>query len=130
MHLESATQYERVEDVVSFIGADDSGSFGIMAGHSRTMTLLRFGLARFRVAAGNWEYLALPGALAYFIDEQLHVTTRRYVRGTNYEQITATLRDELRSEEDSLEQLKRSLRRLEEEMFKRLWKIKPVGETL
>lgn len=68
MHLESTTQYERVEKVISFIGEDDSGSFGVLPGHARMMTLLRFGLARFRVLAEDWEYLALPGALAYFLD--------------------------------------------------------------
>ena len=32
LHLESSTQYERIEHVVSFVGEDDSGSFGILAG--------------------------------------------------------------------------------------------------
>ena len=31
------------------------------------MTLLTFGLARFRIADPPWEYLAVPGALAYFV---------------------------------------------------------------
>jgi len=29
MHLQSATQYERIENVASFVGEDGSGSFGI-----------------------------------------------------------------------------------------------------
>ena len=33
VHLQSATQYERIENVVSFIAEDDSGSFGILPGH-------------------------------------------------------------------------------------------------
>ena len=80
LHLESATQYERIENVVSFVGEDESGSFGILPGHGRMMTLLSFGLARFRTADQDWEYLALPGALAYFVNGELHLGTRRYVR--------------------------------------------------
>lgn len=124
LHLESATQYERIERVVSFVGEDDSGSFGILPGHRRAIILLTFGLARFRVVDQDWEYLALPGALAYFVDNQLHLSTRRYVRGKDYEDISTMLQRELLGEEDALRQMKQSLRRLEEEMFKRFWKMR------
>ena len=89
LHLQSATQYERIENVLSFVGEDDSGSFGILPGHARMMTLLGFGLARFRVTDQDWEFLALPGALAYFVDDQLYLNTRRYLRGKDYERLSA-----------------------------------------
>ena len=129
MHLQSATQYERIENVTSFVGEDDSGSFGILAGHARAMMLLRFGLARFRIADLPWEYLAVPGALVYFVDGQLYLSTRRYLRGEDYESLSAVLRRELRVEEEALREVKQSMRRLEEEMFKRLWKIGRSGEA-
>jgi F-type H+-transporting ATPase subunit epsilon len=130
MHLESTTQYERVEQVSSFIGEDDSGSFGVLSGHARMMTLLRFGLARFRVLGGDWEYLALPGALAYFLDGELHLSTRHYLRDRDYDRISTALEQELLVEEDNIQVVKQSLHRLEEEMFKRLWKLKRGGEAL
>lgn len=130
LHLESATQYERIENAVSFVGEDNSGSFGIQAGHGRMMTLLTFGLARFRMQDRDWEYLAMPGALAYFVDGELHLSATRYVRGADYEGISATLQKELLAEEEALQEMKQSLRRLEEEMFKRLWKMKGSGEPL
>jgi F-type H+-transporting ATPase subunit epsilon len=124
LHLESATQYEKFEKVISFVGEDDSGRFGILPGHARTMTLLTFGLARFRVAGRDWEYVALPGALAYFLDNQLHLSTRRYLRGTEFARISAALQEELRAEEEGLRAMKQSVSRLQEEMFKRLWKLR------
>jgi F-type H+-transporting ATPase subunit epsilon len=129
MHLQSATQYERIDNVTSFVGEDDSGSFGILAGHARAMTLLSFGLARFRVGNRSWEYLALPGGLAYFIDGQLYVGTRRYLRGQDYDGLSVALRREIRAEEEALREVKQSMRRLEEEMLKRLWKIGRGGEV-
>ena len=127
MHLQSATQYERIENVISFVGEDDSGSFGILPGHARMMTLLSFGLARFRVLHHDWEFLALPGALAYCVDNQLYLSTRRYLRGNDYENLSIALREELLAEEEALHEMKQSMRRLEEEMFKRLWKVRPSG---
>jgi F-type H+-transporting ATPase subunit epsilon len=124
LHLESATQYERIEKVASFIGQDETGSFGILAGHTRMMTSLTFGLARFRLAGQDWEYLALPGGLAYFVDNQLHLSTRRYLRGKEFGSITSALREELLAEEEALRATKQSLNQLEEEMFKRLWKMR------
>lgn len=120
--LQSATQYERIENVVSFVGEDESGSFGILPGHARMMTVLSFGLARFRVAGQPWEFLALPGALAYFIDNRLSLSTRRYLRDRDYTNIAAALEKRLRAEEESLLSIKRSVNRLEEEMLQRLWR--------
>jgi F-type H+-transporting ATPase subunit epsilon len=123
LHLQSATQNEHIEDVTAFVGQDATGSFGIMANHQRMMTSLQFGLARFRTGDSEWQFLALPGALLYFVDNELFVNTRRYLRDRDYTRITLALDEQLRTEEASLRQIKESLHRLEEEMFKRLWKL-------
>lgn len=123
LHLQSATQYERIEHVTAFVGQDASGSFGIMAGHQRMMTSLLFGLARVRIGDGEWQFLALPGALLYFVNNELFLNTRRYLRDRDCTRITHALDDQLRTEEAALRQVKESLRRLEEEMFKRLWSL-------
>jgi F-type H+-transporting ATPase subunit epsilon len=123
LHLQSATQYEQIDSVTSFVGEDDSGSFGIQAGHVRMMASLRFGLARYRCGEQPWQYLALPGALLYFVGNQLFLNTRHYVRDDDYSRINAVLREQLRQEESGLQRIKESLRRMEEEMFKRLREI-------
>ena len=123
LHLQSATQYERIENVTAFVGQDGSGSFEIMAGHERTMTPLLLGLARFRIGDSEWHFLALPGALLYFVNGELFLSTRRYLRDRDYTRVTHALDDQLRTEEATLREVKDSLRRLEEEMFKRLWNL-------
>ncbi len=129
MHLQSATQYERIEQVTTFVGEDVSGSFGILAGHHRMMTSLLFGLARFRTEEDEWEFLALPGGMLYFVENELFLNTRRYLRGTDYAGIAKALEQQLRSEEALLRDLKESMHRLEEEMFKRLWSLGRGGEA-
>jgi len=123
MYLHSATQYERIERVTMFVGEDASGSFGIMAGHHRMMTPLQFGLARFCTDDGGWQFLALPGGVLYFVNNELFLNTRRYLRDQDCARITQALEQQLRREEAALRELKESLHRLEEEMFKRLWKL-------
>jgi F-type H+-transporting ATPase subunit epsilon len=123
LHLQSATQYEHIENVTSFVGEDASGGFGILPGHARLMTVLEFGLARFRVGQGNWEFLALPGGLVYFTQDQLFLNTRRYLRSGDYESIQIALQQQFAAEEGELRAMKESLQRLEQEMLKRLLEI-------
>jgi len=123
LQLQSATQFERIEGVSSFAGEDASGAFGILAGHARMMTALVFGLARYRIGDGPWTFLALPGAVLYFADDQLVLSTRRYLRDQDYERISAALQEQLLAEEQGLRQVKDSLHRMEEEMLKRLWQM-------
>ncbi|MBS1190171.1 MAG: H+transporting two-sector ATPase delta/epsilon subunit [Rhodocyclaceae bacterium] len=127
LHLQGGTQYERIDDAVSFVAADGSGSFGLLAGHARFMACLGLGLARFRAAEGPWHYLALPGAVLYFVDNALYVNTRRYLHDPDYRRVSAAWRDELLAEEEKLRSVAESLNRLEDEMLKRLWSLQREG---
>lgn len=91
VHLFAADRYERVDGVASFVGEDKSGSFGLQARHDRFMTVLTFGLARLLLADGSREYLGFPGGLLYFIDNELRISTRRYLRDTDVARITQGL---------------------------------------
>ena len=123
LHLQDATHYERIDQVASFVGQDDSGLFGILAGHARMMTVLAFGLARYRTTDDRWHFLAVPQGLLYCVDNNLYLSARRYIRDDDYAQISQALQEQLVTEEAVLHRIKDSLRRLEEEMFKRLWRM-------
>jgi F-type H+-transporting ATPase subunit epsilon len=112
---------KEIEGVHSFVGEDHSGSFGVLAGHARMMTCLAFGLCRFKTLEDGWQYLALPGALLYFADDVLHLHTRRYYLGSDYENMASVLENELLTEDRELESIKSSVRQLERAMLKRLW---------
>ncbi len=120
--LNSPVQSTEVDGVTSFVGGDESGSFGIMAGHDRFMTVLKFGLARYRVGEAPWQYLALPGGLLYFADDRLRISTRRYLADSDYERISGQLQAVLRGEEEDLRSMRESVRQLEQAMLRRLMK--------
>ena len=124
LQLRDYQHQQRFDDAVSFVGEDASGSFGVMAQHTRMMTSLVFGLARFRRVEGSWTYLALPGGLAYFCDNTLSIVTRRYFLDADYERISHTLTEELLAEETKLSSIKQSLRHMEEDLLKQMWLLR------
>ena len=125
--LHDATRSKEIRDVTSFVGEDATGSFGILAEHARMMTSLIIGLARFRIGEGTWRYLALPGALLYFHDNVLTLSTRRYLLDDDYMRISKALQEQLLAEEEKLHTMKESLHHMEEEVLNRLWKMGRKG---
>jgi len=123
MHVQSATQYQYIEGVTSFVAEDESGSFGILAYHDRMLTALNYGLTRYQLKDGGWHYLALPGGILYFVNNNLYISTRRFLDGTDYQRISAGLLEQLLKEEEALHEIKDSLNQLEQEMFRRLWQM-------
>ncbi|MGD9108375.1 MAG: F0F1 ATP synthase subunit epsilon [Gammaproteobacteria bacterium] len=129
LHLQSTNKCEELDGVISFVGEDISGSFGILANHAKIMTCLKFGLARFKQKNTNIneKYLALPGGLLYFNNNILTITSRYYLRSNNYDEISIALDKKLRSEEENIANIKEALHRLDEKILKRLWEIKQGG---
>ena len=121
LRLQDATRAEEITGVTSFVGEDASGSFGILPGHARMLTVLVTGLARFRVGPASWQYLAVPGALLYFQDNVLTLGTRRYLLDADYKRISEALQQQLLAEEEQLHAMTISLHRMEEAMLKHLW---------
>jgi len=120
---QDAVHVERFDEVTQFIGWDESGSFGLLAGHAHFMTVLSWGLARFQTADDGWHYLAMPSGLLTFSHNIATVSTRRFLRDHDADRIARALEEQLSVEEDSLHAMKQSLGRLEEEMFKRLCRM-------
>lgn len=120
LHLQSAARHETFENVASFVGMDATGGFGVLPGRERFMTILEYGLSRFRQGEGPWQYVACPGGVLRFAHGELVVNTRRYLRGDGYEAVSATLAGQLAGEEAELKTVKDSLQKLERELYRRL----------
>lgn len=121
--LQDATRSETIKAVTSFVGEDATGSFGLLPGHARFITTLIIGLARFKKAGSGWTYIAMPGAVLYFKDNVLTISSRRFFIDEDYMRISQTLDKELVSEEEKLFVMKESLHHMEEEVLKRLWEL-------
>jgi F-type H+-transporting ATPase subunit epsilon len=120
LNLFDASNDLRIDGVTSFVGMDASGSFGIQANHARFMTTLVFGLARFRQQENELQYLALPGGVLYFKNNELTVSTRHFLVDTDLERISALLDQQLIIEEENLQATRQSLHRMEQALLKRM----------
>jgi len=123
LQLYDATQQQRIEDVTSFVGEDANGCFGLQAHHARFMTTLIFGLFRYRLQADDWQYLALPGGVLYFNDNELSISTRHFLIDSDFERISELLKHQLLSEEETLSATRSSLQKMERAMLVRLWNL-------
>ena len=121
--IQDATHAEKIEGVSSFVGEDMSGSFGILAGRARMMTTLVMGLARYRIGNEPWQYLAQPGAVLYFQNNLLTISTRHYFRDENYMHISHDLQQKLLAEEEKLHSVIHSLQHMEKEILKHMWEL-------
>lgn len=127
IQLQDATHAEEFAGATAFVGEDASGSFGILPMHAPIMTSLVIGLARFRIGAQAWHYLAMPRAVLYFRDNLLTLSTYRYLLDDDYMRISQALQQQLLDEQAQLAIMNRSLRRMEEEVLKRLWEASRTG---
>jgi F-type H+-transporting ATPase subunit epsilon len=125
--LQDSAHSEQISGVHTFVAEDASGNFGVLANHSRIMTALVIGLARFRTDESGWQYLAMPGAILYFNDNLLTLSTRHYLRDDDYTRISTALQEQLLTEEEQLHATRESLRRMEESLLKRLWALGHKG---
>lgn len=124
INLFATTQQQSITGVTSFIGEDASGFFGIQAYHARFMTTLVFGLARFRLAEETWQYLALPGAVLYFYNNQLTLSCQQFLLDTDLGRINGLLQQQFSNQENHVRATKESLERMEQTMLKRLMSLK------
>ena len=124
LQIASNTRQQQFDAVVSFVGSDASGQFGLMAGHVPMATVLEFGLARFRGdAREEWRYLALPGGTLRFANNVLEIATRSYVIGEQLATVRAALDAQLAREAGQRTDLRYNLDQLEKALIDRLWQM-------
>ena len=121
LYLQSPLRCERLDDVVSFQGADKSGSFSIWPRHERFVTVLAMGLCIIRSGDGSEALLALPGGVAYFLANELKVSTRYYERGADAATLLDALRTRMESERAKLARTREAVLKLERQLLRQIW---------
>lgn len=124
LNLLASTQSEHFENVQSFVGEDASGYFGVQANHIDFMTVLVFGLARFRLQNNVWQYLALPSGLASFQANELTISTRYFLIDTDFDKISKLLEQRALQEQETMRSTRESLRGMEQLVLKKIRELK------
>ena len=118
--LMDSQQTEHFPEVRQFVGADASGSFGLLANHVRLVAVLRQGLARFQDGDGRWRYLALPGGVLSFERNRLTVIAVRYFLGDRRDLIVRQLSEEMERADSDVRRSRASLDEIEQSLIRRL----------
>lgn len=119
---------DRFDDVRQFIGADASGSFGLLAGHARMVAVLRYGLARFEDISGKWRYVAMPGGVLRFADNRLTVATVRYFLGDDRGAMCDQLAAEIARTDSDVHSARAALSEIEHSLVRRLGELSGRGQ--
>ena len=68
-------------DVASLRAEDDSGGFGVLAGHADLVTVLPASVLSWRGAAGPWSYCVVRGGVLTVAGDRVEVACRRGALG-------------------------------------------------
>lgn len=128
LNILASTQAQRFENVQSFVGEDASGYFGMQAGHIDFMTMLVFGMARFRCANEPWQYLALPSGLASFQANELTISTRYFLIDTDFDKISKLLEQRALKEQEIMRSTRESLLGMEQLVLKKIREMKRLPD--
>lgn len=123
VHLQSPSLYERIESVTAFQGIDQSGSFGIWPGHERMMTVLTSGIAALKLNGQKPQYLGLAEGVLYYTNNELSISTRKYLRDSDYTNLAQVLKTTLQEEEANRLATRKNIRDMEEALLKQLLKL-------
>lgn len=118
----------QVENCISFVGRDQSGSFGLQAGHEHFITCLQAGLARYRTTDQSWHYIAQPGATLHFHQRELHLITTQFVISKNRQELQPLLESRWQQETDLQSDTLRHVTRMEQSLARRLWEMNQQGD--
>jgi F-type H+-transporting ATPase subunit epsilon len=127
LDLYDSSNAEHFDGVRQFIGADESGSFGVLAGHEKLVAVLRYGLARFEDAAGNWHYLSMPGGVLHYQDNRMSITSVRYFLGDDRTKICDQLADEMKQADSEVHTAHATLSEIEHALMRRLGELSSKG---
>lgn len=118
-----ATRSLSFDSVSRCIASDDSGSFGIMAGHEHMVATLRAGLLRFMNGDGIWHYAATPGGVLRFAENRLDIVTSRFFTGDDSKTLAGELADEMARSNSDIHNARASMLQIENRLMQQLGKL-------
>lgn len=123
VQVQGIEEYWSADNIVSVVGSDASGRFGIQAGHEFFITSLQPGLIRLCDDKGQWFYLAQPGAVLVFEHGQLNIACTEFMRGADAEQLLNQLEKNWLQQDQDLHAAKSSILQVEQTLARKLWQM-------
>lgn len=123
VQVQGIEEHWSADNIVSLVGSDASGRFGIQAGHEFFITCLQPGLIRLCDDNGHWFYLAQPGAVLVFEHGQLNIACTEFMRGADADQLLNQLEKNWLQQDEDLHAAKSSITQVEQTLARKLWQM-------
>jgi F-type H+-transporting ATPase subunit epsilon len=127
VRVQSAQEQWSVDNIVSMVGSDASGRFGLQAEHEYFITSLQPGLIRLCDDSGHWFYLAQPGGVLVFQDGQLNIACTEFMHGDDAELLLTKLEKNWQQQDQDLHKAKSSIVQVEQTLARKLWQMNRQG---
>jgi F-type H+-transporting ATPase subunit epsilon len=117
-------------DITSLCAEDESGGFGILAGHADLLTVLPVSVVSWRHADGKMGYCAVRrGVLTVQHGTQIAIATREARRGDDLDTLEASVLVQFRAEVDAERTGRVATTRLHTEAIRRIIEaLRPEGQ--
>lgn len=102
---------------------DESGYFGIMAGHGEFLTVLEPGLGSYKDATGRVQYFALDGGFLLVEKEKVVLSVYEFFEGESPEELLQLISETIRKRKESEERYRRLIKEIEETFVKRALEV-------
>jgi F-type H+-transporting ATPase subunit epsilon len=108
-------------DVASVRAEDESGSFGILAGHADLLTVLTVSVVSWRHANGKAGYCAVRrGVLSVHGGKEIAIATREAQRGDDLDALEASVLSRFRAEAEAERSRRTAAMRLQTQAIRRI----------
>ncbi len=109
-----------INEVSSFVGEDNSGSFGIMAGRYPLVTILKCSTAKLKLNDDSVLYLGISGGVLSFKSNILTIVTSFAIQSENIEDLTEALDVAIAKDEERSQKIQGYIQKLDDEILKRI----------
>lgn len=123
LELCDARTSERIDEVESFVGEDASGSFGMLAGREHFVTVLVWGICRYRTNDGRWHDVALPGGVLSFFEGTLTIYTHHFLQSDDVAELEKRLDAEIAAEEFARRAISDLIHRMDRELLRQMIRL-------
>lgn len=125
--LMGLNQHLVLAEVVSLIGEDNSGQFGVLASHEPMLACLQPGIVRITAQDKKRLYLAQPGAILQVEPSGVQLVTSRYLISEYIDKLMPMLDELWQTEQQRRTQDKQNQWQLEQALARKLWQLSQQG---
>lgn len=113
----------QLQNIRSFIGRDQSGSFAILAGRRDFLTVLEYGVCTINDVEDRPCYFGLAGGVLSFKYGKLNIVTSFFIQSYKLQELDRIFKNAIAKEQTRIEKISGHIRKLDNELIRRIREV-------